>query len=56
MVMVPRKPTKEMLDAAWASALAEDAEGVWDAMIAQHEGRMEHSAQHGWQLKEPERG
>lgn len=32
-VLVPRHPTREMLDAAWASALAEDAEGVWVAMI-----------------------
>lgn len=32
-VLVPRTPTKEMLDAAWASALAEDAAGVWAAMI-----------------------
>jgi len=33
MVSVPRKPTEEMLKAAWADALAEDAAGVWDAMI-----------------------
>lgn len=33
MVLVPRKPTKEMLEAAWADALAEDAEGVWKSMI-----------------------
>lgn len=33
MVLVPRKPTKEMLDAAWSCALAEDASGVWESMI-----------------------
>ncbi|MDE2329985.1 MAG: hypothetical protein KGK16_04290 [Bradyrhizobium sp.] len=33
MVLVPRIPTKEMLDAAWADALAEDAAGVWHSMI-----------------------
>jgi hypothetical protein len=33
MVLVPRIPTKEMLEAAWADALAEDAKGVWKAMI-----------------------
>jgi hypothetical protein len=31
--VVPRVPTREMLDAAWADALAEDAAGVWAAMI-----------------------
>lgn len=31
--MVPRIPTREMLDAAWADALAEDPEGVWKSMI-----------------------
>lgn len=34
MVLVPRKPSKEMLEAAWAHALAEDAEGVWRSMIS----------------------
>jgi hypothetical protein len=33
-VVVPVSPTKEMLEAAWASALAEDAAGVWSSMIA----------------------
>lgn len=32
-VCVPRRPTKAMLDAAWAYALDEDAEGVWRSMI-----------------------
>ena len=32
-VLVPRIPIKEMLDAAWADALAEDAIGVWKSMI-----------------------
>jgi hypothetical protein len=32
-VIVPKEPTKEMLDAAWASALGEDAAGVWRDMI-----------------------
>ena len=33
MVLVPRIPTKEMTDAAWVEATAEDAAGVWRAMI-----------------------
>jgi hypothetical protein len=33
MVSVPRIPTKEMLEAAWADALAEDAGAVWKSMI-----------------------
>lgn len=43
-VVVPTIPTKEMLDAAWADAIAEDAHGVWNSMIqaaieaAQREG------------------
>lgn len=32
-VCVPRKPTKTMLDAAWADALAEDAKGVRSSMV-----------------------
>jgi hypothetical protein len=32
-VLVPRQPTKEMLEAAWADALGEDARGVWQSMI-----------------------
>jgi hypothetical protein len=32
-VLVPRVPTKEMLEAAWADALGEDAGGVWKSMI-----------------------
>lgn len=33
MVLVPRKPTKEMLDAAWAESNEENAEGVWRDML-----------------------
>lgn len=33
-VTVPRVATKEMMDAAWASALGEDASGVWSDMIS----------------------
>lgn len=33
MVLVPRRPTKEMIDAAFYSATDEDAAGVWDDMI-----------------------
>src|ERR1035437_10523215 len=33
MVLVPRVPTKAMVEAAWAEALAEDAAGVWQVMI-----------------------
>jgi hypothetical protein len=32
-VIVPRAPTKEMLDAAWADALDENASAVWSSMI-----------------------
>ncbi len=32
-VLVPREPTAEMLDAAWAYALDEDAVGVWKSML-----------------------
>jgi len=34
MVLVPRKPTPAMIEAAWAEALGENAEGVWREMIA----------------------
>lgn len=33
MILVPRLPTKAMLEAAWADAMAEDAAGVWKSMI-----------------------
>jgi hypothetical protein len=33
MVLVPRIPTAEMIEEAWAAALAEDAEQVWRVMI-----------------------
>jgi hypothetical protein len=33
LVLVPRIPTKEMIEAAYYEALAEDAKGVWEAMI-----------------------
>jgi len=33
MVLVPRRPTPAMIEAAWASALNEDASGVWESMI-----------------------
>jgi len=39
-VCVPREPTKDMLDAAWADALAEDAIGVWSTMIGVSEGNL----------------
>ena len=37
MVLVPRRPTAEMLQAGWASANEEDVEGVWRDMIDQWE-------------------
>lgn len=44
MVLVPRNPTKAMLDAAWADALGEDAAGVWqsmiDAWLAREQGKL----------------
>jgi len=33
MVLVPRRPPKAMIEAAWAPALDEDAAGVWRDMI-----------------------
>ena len=39
-VCVPRVPTKVMLDAAWADALAEDAKAVWETMIGVSEGTL----------------
>jgi hypothetical protein len=33
MVLVPRTPTKEMIEAGWASAHDEDAVAVWEDMI-----------------------
>ena len=38
MVLVPRKPTKEMLEAAYYAAEDEDAAGVWEHMIAAYQG------------------
>lgn len=46
-VLVPRNPTKEMLDAAWADALAEDAAGVWASMIEEYESQMIPTQQEG---------
>ena len=37
MVLVPRRPTQAMLDAAWANAHDENAEGVWGDMIEEWE-------------------
>ena len=34
MVLVPRLPTKEMIEAAWECALNENADGVWREMIS----------------------
>ena len=36
-VLVPRKPTPEMLKAGWADAHDEDAAGVWASMIEEWE-------------------
>ena len=33
MVLVPRKPTKEMIEAAYWDANDENAAGVWESMI-----------------------
>lgn len=38
MVLVPRNPTPEMVEAAWVWALAEDADGVWRAMVKAYLG------------------
>jgi hypothetical protein len=37
MVLVPRTPTKEMIDAGWEGALAENAKTVWELMIEEFE-------------------
>lgn len=39
-IRVPRNPTKEMLEAAWADSLGEDAGGVWKAMIERWESSL----------------
>ena len=46
-VLVPRVPTKAMLDAAWADAHDEDALWVWNSMIEEHENHkvLERSAE-----------
>jgi hypothetical protein len=41
MVLVPRRPTKEMLYAAADAALGEDAAAVWEEMIAEYERSLE---------------
>lgn len=41
MVLVPRVPTPEMLEAAWAYAQDEDAAGVWVSMIHEWELAMQ---------------
>jgi hypothetical protein len=44
-VLVPRKPSPGMLEAAWAYIRDEDGLGVWNAMISAYEeesGRVEH--------------
>jgi hypothetical protein len=40
MVLVPRKPTRKMLDATSDNAHDENAAGVWETMIACYEGRL----------------
>ncbi len=42
MVLVPRIPTKEMIDAAWEGALAESAKTVWELMIEEYETSRKH--------------
>jgi hypothetical protein len=44
-VIVPRRPTKRMLDGAWADALAESASGVWESMIEDAAGVWESTSQ-----------
>lgn len=34
MILLPRTPTKEMLEEGWYEASAENAAGVWRDMIA----------------------
>jgi hypothetical protein len=37
LTCVPKTPSEQMLDAAWAYALNEDAAGVWSSMIKEFE-------------------
>ncbi len=37
MILVPRVPTKEMLEEGFYPALAEDARAVWSAMVEEFE-------------------
>jgi hypothetical protein len=37
LVLVPRKPTRWMIESAYESALGEDAESVWKDMIEAYE-------------------
>jgi hypothetical protein len=40
MVLVPRNPTPEMLEAGADDAHNQDARGVWESMIACHEEKL----------------
>jgi hypothetical protein len=40
-ILVPRKPSAEMLYAAADAALAEDAAAVWEEMIGEYERSLE---------------
>lgn len=50
-ILVPRTPTESMIKAAWADALAEDAAGVWKAMIESYENEASHR---GWEIQKSE--
>ncbi len=41
-VLVPRNPTKEMIDAGWYEAQDENAEGTWRDMIEAYELSNQH--------------
>jgi hypothetical protein len=46
-VCVPRVPTKDMIEAAWAEALAEDAAGVWQVMVEAYESNGKSASSNG---------
>jgi hypothetical protein len=48
MVWVPHRPTRAMVESAWAEAHYEDAEGVWDVMIKAYESMGNSSTGSGW--------
>lgn len=51
-ILVPRTPSPGMIEAAWAYALNENAEGVWVSMIEAYEAETSSSHQEAQNLSE----